>query len=118
MGQCSNWIFITTDDTMTTIFLKFPTKEKAYQQLQLCGFLNSKGLPIVASHTHSLDEVGELWTEGQYLFNEETQQQETIVEPQLKEGYHFNFIGNLPSILEQYVIPKPNSPNRQFAGVD
>ena len=37
-------------------------------------------------------------------------------EPQLLEGWHVNWLGELPEALQSYAIEEPNNPYRVFAG--
>lgn len=68
------------------------------------------------SHEYSLDVVGIIYTPGEYTFDEETGETTEVTAPVPHEGYHINMVGRVPEIFQEYVIPRPNTPNRVFAG--
>lgn len=65
---------------------------------------------ITASLTHALDPVGILYNDDAVIGEDMT----VLVDPTTKDGFHVNFIGELPVGAVEYVI-HPNSPSRIFA---
>lgn len=64
------------------------------------------------THDHSCDVIGDIYNnDGVY----DQQTGEIIAPPTKAEGFHVNFIGEVPVELEQYLIT-PVSPSRKFAG--
>lgn len=64
------------------------------------------------THDYSCDVVGTIYN-NDGVYNEETG--EVISEPTAMEGYHVNFIGELPEELQANIVT-PVSPYRKFAG--
>lgn len=102
------------------IFLKFPDKETFLEKSEEAGLIytDKSGESHVSkgSHEYSLDEVGVIYTPGEYIRDEETGETIEVVAPIPHEGYHINMVGSIPEIFQEYVIPRPNTPNRVFAG--
>jgi hypothetical protein len=93
-----------------TYFLRFPSEEVALTQLQAAGFVDETGAIIIASHTYALDVIGIIMQGGEYESDGTV-----IVEPTPLEGWHVNYLGELPSGWEDYLVT-PESPVRMFFG--
>jgi hypothetical protein len=102
------------------IFLKFPDEETFLAKAEESGltYTDESGESHVStgSHEYSLDIVGIIYTPGEYTFDEETGEPTEVVAPVAHEGYHINMVGRVPENFQEYVIPRPNTPNRVFAG--
>ena len=61
-------------------------------------------------HTHALDVIGPISIGGEY-----DEEGEVIEPPTLLDGWHVNYVGELPEGWEQYVV-RPQQPVRVFAG--
>ena len=64
------------------------------------------------THEHSCDVVGIIYNDDG-VYDEETG--EVISAPTVMEGFHINFIGELPQELQANLVT-PASPHRKFAG--
>ena len=90
-------------------YIRFPDEATALAALAAAELLNEDGELISASHSHALDLIGPLWIGGRW--DEEGEQ---IESPVLLEGWHANYIGELPDGWEQYLV-MPRRPRRVFA---
>jgi hypothetical protein len=91
-----------------TIYLKFP--DKATAQSVLSAYYSSEYGWDRASLTHSLDPVGVIYKDdGVY-----DEIGNVITEPTMLDGWHVNFIGDLPSCASAYEL-NPAKPKRIFA---
>ena len=96
---------------MTSYFLRFPDEATGLAALEAAGLLNSEtAFPITASLTHALDVIGPISRGG--LWNSETG--EVITSPTLLDGWHVNYIGELPDGWEEFLVT-PESPARVWA---
>jgi len=97
-----------------THYLRFPDESTGMAALDAAGFTttNDDGDTVVltASHTHALDVIGPIYTGG--TFDPDTG--EVITPPVLLEGWHVNYIGELPEECDAYVVT-PEQPVRVFA---
>jgi hypothetical protein len=104
------------------IFLKFPDKETFLEKAEEAGltYTDEDGTSHVSkgSHEYSLDEVGVIYTPGEYTRDEETGEVTVTVEPVALDGYHINMLGTVPENFQEYIIERPNTPNRIFAGYE
>jgi len=101
--------FITSAPAVTsTYFLKFPDEETSLAKLKAAGFINEDNEIITASHSHAIDVVGIISQSGEY-----EPDGTVIVEPTPVEGWHVNYLGELPSGWESYLVT-PTSPVRVF----
>jgi hypothetical protein len=103
-----------TDQVITTLvpngpFFRFPDEATGMAALDAAGLLTEDGDPITASHTHALDVVGPISIGGEY-----DDEGEVITPPTLLDGWHINYIGELPDGWEEYVV-RPEQPVRVFA---
>lgn len=93
--------------SVQTIFTKISSKE-LFETL-ISGFRDGEGNVTL----EGIDVVGYLYTDP--IVDEE----DNIVTPSVrKEGYHVNFLNEVPQIFKQYIIPRPETPTRVFAGDD
>jgi hypothetical protein len=93
-----------------THFLRFPNEATGMAALEAAGLLTEDGLPITASHTHALDCIGTITRGGEY----DPETGEVLVPPTVLDGWHCNYVGELPDGWEQYVV-SPEQPVRVFA---
>jgi hypothetical protein len=105
-------------------YLRFPD-EHSFQELALSAslFTSSSGpdgeddfVPEyyhLASHDHGMDIIGTISQGGQW--DDETG--EELEPPTVLDGWHVNYIGELPEGWDQYLV-FPENPVRKFAGVD
>ena len=64
---------------------------------------------LTASHTHALDVIGAIYVGGEY----DPETGEVLTPPVLLDGWHVNYIGELPDDWQQYVVT-PKHPARIF----
>lgn len=76
---------------------------------EISNYINAEGEIITGSHTHALDVVGIITRGGEW-----GDEDEVVVPPTTLDGYHINYIGDLPTQWEQYVV-NPQHPARVFA---
>jgi len=99
---------------MTTIYLRFPDEPTGMAALDAAGFTTSDEdgatTVLTASHTHAIDVVGAISYGGTY----DPETGEVLTPPTLLDGWHVNFIGELPEAWEEYVV-EPERPRRVFA---
>ena len=93
-----------------THYLRFPDEKTGMAALDAAGLLDADGNPLTASHTHALDVVGPIYRGGTY----DPETGEVITPPTLLQGWHINYIGELPDEWEQYLVT-PEQPVRVWA---
>jgi hypothetical protein len=98
-----------------TFFLRFPDESTGMGALDAAGFIGTlpdqdESFVIKASHTHALDVIGPIYIGGIY----DVETDEVIEPPLLLEGWHVNFVGELPESLTEYLVT-PANPVRVFA---
>ncbi len=97
-----------------THYLRFPDELTGMAALDAAGLLftdeDGNTSPLTASHTHALDVIGPIYAGGEY----DPETGDVITPPTLLQGWHVNYIGELPDGWEQYVV-EPQSPSRVFA---
>lgn len=91
-----------------THFIRFPDAETGTAALADAGLLTEDGTPITASHTHALDVVATITRGGKWADDGTV-----ITAPTVLDGWHVNYMGELPAGWEQYVVT-PNNPVRVF----
>jgi hypothetical protein len=74
------------------------------------GLLNDDLGFITASHTHALDVIGTITRGGEY----DPETGDVIVAPEVLDGWHVNFAGELPDGWDDYLV-EPANPYRVFA---
>ena len=98
-----------TEDTIETVpmpigpFFRFPDWEAGMAALDDAGLLNEDGSFITASHTHSLDVIGTITRGGEW-----DEEGNVVVSPTTLDGWHLNFVGNLPEGWEEYAVYPAN----------
>jgi hypothetical protein len=97
-----------------THYLRFPDESTGMAALDAAGLTttNEDGDTVVltASHTHALDVVGVISIGGEY----DPETGEVLTPPTVLDGWHVNFVGELPEGWDQYVVA-PGHPARVFA---
>jgi hypothetical protein len=99
-------------DTLTTTaptMFRFPDWEAGMVALDDAGLLNEDGSFITASHTHALDVIGTITRGGEW---DETGT--VITPPTVLDGWHVNYVGNLPDGWDEYAV-FPEQPARVWA---
>jgi hypothetical protein len=104
-----------TDQVITTLvpngpFFRFPDEATGMAALEAAGLLTEDGDPITASHTHALDCIGTIFRGGEY----DPETGEVLVPPTVLDGWHCNYVGDLPDGWEEYVV-RPEQPVRVWA---
>ena len=111
---------------MHTTFLKFPDQTTCLTKFSEAGMTftdeeTSKEKIIQASHEYAVDEIGTIYTPGEYTTDPKTGEVIEVTPPTPIEGWHVNAIfynGGVPESLQAYTIePHPSTPYRLFAGV-
>lgn len=99
---------------MTTTYLRFPDEATGLAALDAAGFITTTEdgdtVVLTASHTHALDVIGAIYIGGEY----DPETGEVIIPPTVLDGWHVNFIGELPEDWADYVVT-PEQPVRVFA---
>ena len=94
---------------MQTVYLKFDSEAQAKDILS--DFITEEGEWQIASHTHAIDLVGVIHKPtGNMLQGEDGE----YPEMEALDGYHINFLGELPEVAIPYVVA-PANPVRIFA---
>jgi hypothetical protein len=97
-----------------TRYLRFPDESTGMAALDAAGLTttNEDGDTVVltASHAHALDVVGVISIGGEY----DPETGEVLTPPTVLDGWHVNFVGELPEGWDQYVVA-PGHPVRVFA---
>ena len=91
-----------------TYYLKFPNENTAKQLLEEAGFLDGDKNIISCTHNYAIDVIGIITKGGEY-----DEEGNVIVEPITLLGWHINYVGELPSDWEQYLVT-PEEPVRVF----
>jgi hypothetical protein len=96
------------------IFLRFPDESTAMSELRQHGFVqnNEQGEEVVitASHQWAIDCIGTITRGGEY----DPETGDVIVAPEVLDGWHVNFAGELPDGWDEFVVT-PANPHRVFA---
>ena len=87
-----------------TYFIRFPSEATGLTALEAAGLLTEDNTPIFATHTHALDVIGIITRGGEY----DLETGDVIVAPEVLDGWHVNFAGDLPDGWEQYVVEPAN----------
>jgi hypothetical protein len=91
-----------------TYYLKFPNENTATQLLEEAGFLDEDKNIISCTHNYAIDVVGIITEGGEY-----DEEGNVITQPITLSGWHINYVGELPSDWEQYLV-SPEFPVRVF----
>lgn len=108
-----------TDEMLTPLppsgpFFRFPDESTGMAALDAAGLLytdeDGNTHPITASHTHALDVIGPIYRGGEY----DPETGEVITPPTLLDGWHVNYLGDLPEGWDACAV-SPEQPVRMFA---
>ena len=89
-----------------TIYLRFAREDEA--KAVMSDYFDDNW--ITASLNHALDPVGILYNDDAVIGEDMA----ILVEPTEKDGWHINFIGELPVGADAYLIT-PDTPSHIFA---
>jgi hypothetical protein len=92
-----------------THFIRFPDAETGMKALDDAGLLDGDLQFITASHNHALDVIGEIQRGGEW-----DEKGNVITPPEMLNGWHLNYVGELPEGWEEFVVT-PEQPVRVFA---
>lgn len=93
-----------------THYIRFPSQATGIAALEAAGLLTENGFPVTASHTHALDVIGAIVRGGEW----DPETGEVITPPTMLDGWHVNYMGELPDDWDQYVV-HPTQPVRVWA---
>jgi hypothetical protein len=92
---------------MNNHYLKFSNQQETelfYKDIKIWN--EQSQTPFTSSHTHSLDVIGQITVGGEWDENGNE-----IESPTTLEGYHVNYIGELPEKWKDYEV-FPSTPYR------
>ena len=92
-----------------TQFLRFPDESTWTAAASEAGFLIDDTLTAY-THGHAIDVVGTITRGGEY----DPETGDVIVAPEVLDGWHVNFAGELPDGWDDYLV-EPANPYRVFA---
>jgi len=92
-----------------THFLRFPDADAWTAAATEAGFLIDDTLTAY-THDHAIDVVGTITRGGEY----DPETGDVIVAPEVLDGWHVNFAGELPDGWDEFVV-EPVAPVRVFA---
>ena len=92
-----------------TQFLRFPDADTWLAAATEAGFVADDTLAAY-THDRAIDVVGTITRGGEY----DPEAGEVLVPPTVIDGWHCNYVGELPDGWEQYVV-SPEQPVRVFA---
>jgi hypothetical protein len=99
------------DGNTTGPFFRFPDEATGMAALTEAGFTSTDDdgntTILTASHTHALDVVGLISIGGEY----DPETGEVLAPPTVLDGWHVNYIGELPEGWDAYVV-SPEQPVR------
>ena len=88
----------------------FPDEAMGMAELDAAGLIatdeDGTKRPITASHTHALDIVGTITRGGEW-----DEDGNVITPPEVLDGWHINYRGEVPDEWLQYAV-EPNNPHR------
>jgi hypothetical protein len=90
-----------------THYLRFPDEATAITVL--ADYRTEDDTWITASHAHALDVIGTITIGGEY-----DEEGNVVTAPTVLDGWHVNFVGELPESWANYVVT-PEQPVRVFA---
>ena len=97
----------------TPTMFRFPDEATGMDAIKAAGFavMDEDGIVrlITASHTHALDVVGRISRDGEW-----DEDGNEITHPEVLEGWHVNYRGEVPDGWLQYAV-WPKQPVRVFA---
>ena len=92
-----------------THFLRFPDESTWTAAATKAGFVADDTLAAY-THDRAIDVVGTITRGGEY----DPETGEVISAPEVIDGWHVNYAGDLPDGWEEYVV-RPEHPVRVFA---
>jgi len=92
------------------ICYRFPDRDTFRALAATEGLLTEDGQLVLCSHTHAIDEIGIISRGGQW----DRETGETITPPEVVDGWHVNFQGDIPDGWEEFVV-NPKHPVRVWA---
>jgi hypothetical protein len=92
-----------------THFIRFPDAETGMTALDDAGLLDGDLQFITASHNHALDVIGTITRGGEW-----DEEGNVITPPEVLNGWHVNYAGELPEGWEEFVVT-PENPARVWA---
>lgn len=99
-----------------THYLKFESEEAMRTALSAYYFDDDEGNSVLSTgnHEYAIDNIGSIFEPtGETETDEEGNE---VALMSAVEGYHVNFLGDLPEALVSYKIEEPSTPARVFAG--
>ena len=97
----------------TPTMFRFPDEATGMDAIKAAGFavMDEDGIVrlITASHTHALDVVGRISRGGEW-----DEDGNEITHPEVLEGWHVNYRGEVPDGWLQYAV-EPQNPIRVWA---
>ena len=90
-------------------YLRFPDESAWTAAATEAGFLIDDTLTAY-THGHAIDVVGTITRGGEY----DPETGDVIVAPEVLDGWHVNFAGELPDGWDDYLV-EPANPYRVFA---
>ena len=92
-----------------TYYLRFPNESTWTAAATEAGFLIDDTLTAY-THGHAIDVVGTITRGGEY----DPETGDVIIAPEVLDGWHVNFAGELPDGWEDFLV-EPANPYRVFA---
>ena len=90
-------------------FLRFPDKSAWTAAATDAGFITDDTLAAY-THDRAIDVVGTIARGGEY----DPETGDVIVAPEVLDGWHVNYVGELPDGWDEYVV-EPEQPVRVWA---
>jgi hypothetical protein len=90
-----------------THYLRFESEESAIQHFEVAGFVQDEIL-VLNTHKYSLDIIGQIIRGGEW-----DAEGNVITPPEVLEGWHANYQGDLPEELIPFLV-EPENPVRMF----
>jgi hypothetical protein len=84
-------------------FLRFPDESAWTAAATEAGFITDDTL-LAYTHDRAIDVVGTITRGGEY----DPETGDVIVAPEVLDGWHINFAGELPDEWEKYVVEPAN----------
>ena len=96
-----------------THYIRFPDEATGMAYLRSAGltYLDENDVEhfFTASHTHALDVIGQITRGGEW-----DEEGNVITPPEVLDGWHVNYVGELPEGWEEFVV-EPENPVRVWA---
>lgn len=93
----------------TPTMFRFPDELTALNALEAAGLFTEDGDLITASHSHCLDVIGTITRGGEW-----DEEGNVITPPEVLDGWHVNYQGELPDDWDAYAV-YPANPVRVWA---